>query len=212
MNYYNDYESTLGGIIGGFAIIFVILGLLLIAYAVVAIIASWRLYKKAGKSGWECIVPIYSYWVLCEIAGINWWWFLLAICDSIVSLIGLEDLEAVANLVSIFASFNIYYNIAKKFGKDGGNAVCAGIFSGIFVLIFGFSKNETYNASIPVSKNGIFGTPETNGVNTNNYQNSNVKDNIVNDEVSQEYSFCANCGTKVNKDVRFCPNCGKENI
>lgn len=172
MNYYTYYDSKFANL---FVEIGTILIILLIAFAIVTIIANWKIYKKAGKGGWECIVPIYGYWVLNEIAGLEWWWFLLTMIDDIVSLLGLDDLSAIANLVSLFANFNIYYNIAIKFNKNKSYAICAGIFSGIFTLIFGFSKNEVYNANIPVSKNGIFGTPKNNVNNNNNgYVQSNT--------------------------------------
>ena len=221
MNYaYKNYNYIFEELLGGFAIFFVILGLLVLVWAICTVIALWKVYKKAGKNGWECIIPFYSYWVLTEIAEINWWWFLLAMTDSIISLIGLDNLSTVATLVSIFARFNIYYNIAKKFNKTNGTAVCAGIFSGIFILIFGFSKNEVYDASIPVSKNGIFGNPENEFNSTNNYGHAvtpsttsvdGKNDSSVVDERTVDHSFCGNCGTKLSKDMLFCPNCGKEN-
>lgn len=168
---YDSYDSTLLGIFGGFTFLFVILGIILLAAAIVGIIACWKLYVKAGKKGWESIVPFYSYWVLIEIAGLNWWWFLLIIATNIVSLLGIDGLSSIASLVSTFASFNCYYNIAKKFNKTTGTAVCAGIFSFIFIMIFGFSKNEVYDLNAPVSKNGVFGPAEA-PTNTNNYQNN----------------------------------------
>lgn len=223
MNYgYENYDSTAAGLLGGFTALFIILGLILLAFLIVGTVALWKLYKKAGKKGWESIVPFYGYYVLTEIAGLNWWWFLLVIADSIVSLLNVEDLAPIANLVSLFATFNIYYNIAKKFGKTTGTSVCAGIFSFIFILIFGFSKNEVYNLNIPVSKNGIFGTPEGNYNNnvspvtpvTSNEQNimSNSQENSNTSVNEEKVSFCGNCGTKLNSDARFCPNCGKEKL
>lgn len=160
--------------------------------------------------------------MLTEIAGLNWWWFLLAVSDSLTSLLDLNDLSSVATLVSLFANFNIYYNIAKKFNKGNGTAVCAGIFSGIFIFIFGFSKKELYDINIPVSKNGVFGIPDV-STNTYNNQNNNVYSTMNNSNMNmenmqndintnvQEWCFCGNCGTKLNRNIKFCPNCGKEN-
>ena len=82
-----------------------------------------------------------------------------------------------------------------------------------------------YDTNIPVSSNGVFGTPDDNFNNT--YQNNNatrstgtVDDNADGETRKQDgseddirfydYSFCGNCGIKLNKDVKFCPNCGKE--
>ena len=166
-----DSYEVLAGLAGVGGILLIILALVLIAFAVVYLIACWKLYKKAGKNGWECIVPVYSYLVLADIAGLEWWWGLLAIANVLVSFIGIDALSSVASIVSFLATLNIYYNIALRFNKNKGNAVCAGIFSGIFVLIFGFSKNEVYNANIPVSKYGLFGHPENN--NNNNAYNPN---------------------------------------
>ena len=132
-------------------LILFVLGLLIFL-----IVGNWKMFRKAGKNGWECIIPIYGYYVLTEIADLNWWWFLLVISDSLVDLVGLENLSSLANLVSLFASFNIYYNIAKKFKKKTSAAVLSGIFSFIFIQIFGYSKNEEYDKNIVVSKNGIF--------------------------------------------------------
>ena len=143
--------------------------------------------------------------MLNEIAGLEWWWFLLLIID-VVFKIEIEGLTLAISICSFLASFNCYYNIAKKFGKDKTTSIFAGIFPFIFVLIFGFSKKEVYNASIPVSKNGIFGTPEGN-INTAQSTESVDMNNFNQDSV-----FCRNCGTKLNKDVRFCHHCGKENI
>ena len=207
MDYYYDFYEEFAGIA-----LFIMA--LVIAVFVTSIIANWKMYKKAGKNGWECIIPFYGYWVLTEIAGLEWWWFLLAIVDSIVSFVGSDDLTGIANLVSLFASFNIYYNIARKFNKTKGTAVVAGIFSFVFVYIFGLSKKEIYNANIPVSKNGVFGTPEANM--NNNYHNTqynNVQStgNVDINNNYKNYSFCGNCGVKLENGTKFCPNCGKQN-
>lgn len=229
MSYYNDYDSLVG-LLGGGLIVFAII---ILAILIVGIIANWKLYKKAGKGGWECIIPFYSYWVLIEIAGLNWWWFLLIIATNIISMFDIESLSTIASLVSVFASFNCYYNIAKKFGKSNGTSVCAGIFSFIFILIFGFSKNEVYDSGISVSANGVFGGNTTNNVNNNYNQNvypqnngfgsvhpQNMNNNMnqstgsvdmnTNNINTQNYSFCGNCGTRLDNNVRFCPNCGKD--
>ena len=153
---YSSTENVLSSVISGattlvFGLLFIILILL-----VVVTIAEWKMFKKAGKHGWECLIPIYGSYVLTEIAGVNWWWFLLSISNSIVTLLGVDSLSSISSLVSLFAGFNIFYNVAKKFNKSNSTAVLAGLFSFVYILIFGLSKNEVYNKDIPVSKNGIF--------------------------------------------------------
>lgn len=216
---YRDYDAIFSGLFGGLAVFLMILILLIIALAVVYIVATWKMFKKAGKGGWESIVPFYSSWVLVEIAGLNWWWFLLFILGIILK-VEFDNFYLSFNIFGFLANFICYYNIARKFGKDKTTAVFAGIFSFIFVLIFGLSKNEVYDASIPVSKNGIFGNPETEFNSTNNYDHpvtpsttsvDGKNDSSVVDERTVDHSFCGNCGTKLSKDMLFCPNCGKEN-
>ena len=41
-------------------------------------------------------------------------------------------------------------------------------------------------------------------------QNSNMNSNV--NSTANEFSFCGNCGTKLDKNTKFCPNCGKQNI
>ena len=33
------------------------------------VIIRWKIFKKAGKNGWEALIPIYSSWTLFEISG-----------------------------------------------------------------------------------------------------------------------------------------------
>jgi hypothetical protein len=52
---------------------------------VVIIIASWKLYTKAGKPGWAAIIPVYSTIVWLRIIGKPTWWtvfFMLPIVYS----------------------------------------------------------------------------------------------------------------------------------
>lgn len=200
-----DYnvETILSGIIGIAVIVF----LLFLPLIILEIIALWKLFKKAGKPGWASIVPIYNSWVLIEIAGLNWWWFLLSISTSIVTLLEIDALTSIAAIASIICSFNCYYNISKKFNKDTTFSVFAGIFNFIFVLILGLSKKEAYDNNVIVSLNGIFGQPEAKN-NSNNNNNFDVQNNTQFN--NENVSFCGNCGTKLNENTKFCPNCGTE--
>lgn len=225
-----SYENVFSGLVGGILVIYGIILLIVIVASIVSIIALWKLFNKAGKKGWYSIIPFYSSWVLIEIAGLNWWWFLLIISNSIVSVLDIEGLYTIASLVSLFASFNCYYNISKKFNKETGYSVCAGIFSFIFVLIFGFSKKEVYDINIPVSKNGVFGKSEVASYSNSNNSFSQAAPNNIDNNVSQEMNnsnletldneniineeviFCGNCGTKFAIGDKFCPNCGKQRL
>ncbi len=49
-----------------------------LAVFIVAVVAMWKIFEKAGVEGWKAIIPVYNGWVLAEIAGKPGWWRLLA--------------------------------------------------------------------------------------------------------------------------------------
>jgi len=221
MNNYFDYSNLLNILGGGIIILIVLLIVIIFLWGV----AYWKMFKKAGRKGWESLIPIYSYWVLIEISGLNWWWFLLFAID-VVFKIEIEGLTFAINMCGFLASFNCYYNIARRFGRDKTTSIFAGIFPFIFVLIFAFSKDIVFDTSIPVGVNGIFNTTGDNinnnsNMNTDNEQSNNnvlkqststVDSGNDNNKNLQEYSYCGDCGLKLEKDVNYCPNCGRKKI
>ena len=86
------------------------------------ILGWWKIFQKAGKPGWACIIPFYNYIVACEIVGKPIWWFLLMICPCINFIFGIW----VANLIS------------KSFGKSEGFTVGLVLLNPIFACILGF--------------------------------------------------------------------------
>ena len=150
-------EEALGALLGGSIIVIAFIAIIAIALIAVVIVAEWKLFKKAGKNGWEALIPFYSTWVLIEISGLNWWYFLIAMAGSIISLLGIEGLGTITSLASYAVNFFVYYNIAKKTHQ---NEVLYGVL-GIFVpfvptLMVGFSKNITFDNNVTVSPNGPF--------------------------------------------------------
>ena len=155
----NSYDTEflgefLGAFAGGLIVVGLILALVLIAILVLYIIGLWKLFKKAGKNGWEAIVPFYNTWVLVEIAGLNWWYFLIAISGTILSIVGIDGLSGLTTLASAAVNFFIFYNLAKRMKKsEVAYGVLAIFFAPIMAMILGFSKDK-YDSSIEVSPNG----------------------------------------------------------
>jgi uncharacterized protein DUF5684 len=90
--------------------------LFMLAIAVVAIIAMWRVFEKAGQPGWAAIVPIYNVYILTQIAGRPAWWIVLFFIP-------------VANVI---AGIVISIDVAKAFGQSAAWGV---ILLFIFALI-----------------------------------------------------------------------------
>lgn len=98
-----------------------------LAVAVIQIAANWRIYEKAGKPGWACLIPFYNFYVLLEIVGKpGWWliWIFIPFANIVVSI-------WVTNLLS------------KSFGKNEGFTLGLIFLSFIFYPILGFG-NATY--------------------------------------------------------------------
>ena len=151
--YYGDYDSaSLGGFAalgGGFFLVGTILSILII-------VSMWKIFKKAGKQGWESIVPIYNVIVMLEISGLPMWYVVLYIIP----------------FANIYAMFKTYIELAKKFGKGTGFGVLT-----VFVPIVGFPVLAFSNCSYEGVTNSSNGNVSNNNVN-NNIPNNNVVNNV----------------------------------
>jgi len=128
--------------------------LVVLILVLVYIVSLWKLFKKAGKNGWEAIIPIYNIYVLIQISGLHWWYFILAILPTICIILGWYKLLVLSCLVPMIVNFFIYYNIAKRMKKSPVLFGILGVFfKFIAVLCLGFSK-ETIDNRIKVSANG----------------------------------------------------------
>lgn len=99
----------------------------IIAIVAFYIYAGWRIFEKAGRPGWESLIPIYSAYVLMKIIGKpGWWVFLLLI--------------PIVNFVILIIS---YIELAKVFGKGTGFGIGLIFLSFIFIPILAFG-DATY--------------------------------------------------------------------
>lgn len=111
--------------------------LFIFAIATFFIYCSWKLYQKAGKQGWEAIIPIYNIIVLLDIIKRPRWWIVLYLIP----------------FVSLIVAIINCFDLAKAFGKDTGFGFGLLFLSPIFypILALGNStyaysdKNELYN-------------------------------------------------------------------
>lgn len=180
-------NNILAMILGGSIFIM----LLVIAIYAIYVVGLWKLFKKAGKQGWEAIIPFYNTYVLVEIAGLNWWYFLIAISGTILGALNIDGLDYAANIASLAVRFFIFWNIGKKMKQNHVSiAVLGTLFSPIMTMVLGLSNNYQFDSSISVSPNGPFGEE---------------KEGTTNSE-----KYCLGCGVKLKPDAKFCENCGKK--
>lgn len=145
----------------GLGIFLVFFLIIFAAVAIVFVIGRWKFFKKAGKNGWEAIIPFYSDWVLVEVAGLDWYWFLALIANSILSILSsiiplFGTLSYLGFVAVILARVCVFFNLSKRLHKDTSWIVLGTIFEPIMLTIAGFNNSITYDAEVPVTKNGIF--------------------------------------------------------
>ena len=177
---YNLDSTTSAGIAAGFLVFYIIYMVLVLAVSVVQIIGMWKTFKKAGKQGWEAIVPFYNVWTLFEISGYPgaYMFFIFIPCAGPIIYLVFEIMAAIS--------------LSKKFNKSGGFAALLILVPVVGYCILGFGNDE-YDASLGDHKNQ---KEETTTVDTT--------------AKSTGDKFCGNCGTKVAKNAKHCSNCGKE--
>ena len=122
-SYPTTTAATAGaGIFAGFLGFFFILCIL--AWAVLVIVAEWKIFTKAGKEGWKALIPIYNTYTLLQILNME-------------PMLCLLMLVPFANFM---LSIVMYIKLAKSFGKSTGFGVGLILLTPIFLMILGFGQ------------------------------------------------------------------------
>ncbi len=121
--YSTPYSAAPAANAGSFALFGGMMLFVDLAVAILAIVGLWKIFNKAGYSGWKAIIPFYNLSVLCTIAGRpGWWWILFLI-----------------PFVNIVVSLVVAMDLAKAFGKSQVFGIVAlWLFSVVGYLILGF--------------------------------------------------------------------------
>jgi hypothetical protein len=106
-----------GGFIGG---------LIWLAFTILMIVSMWKIYEKAGKPGWACIIPFYNIIVLLEIIGKPWWWLLLMLIPGV-------------NVILAIWACNL---LSKSFGQGVGFTLGLILLSFIFIPLLGLGDAQ----------------------------------------------------------------------
>lgn len=98
--------------------------------AILSVVATWKIYDKAGYSGWKSIVPVYNTYILSKIAtgSSTLFWVLLCLLIGSAIFIVFDGLLVVSYILSFIANIIqvvILYNLFKSFGLTTFGAVMA---------------------------------------------------------------------------------------
>lgn len=99
---------------------------------IVFIAGAWKMYEKAGQSGWKVLIPIYNVVILCRICGVSAWWTLAFLIPY----------------VNFAATIYLSYRLGKAFGKGGGFVFGLVLLPVVFQPILGFGKS-VYQGNTP---------------------------------------------------------------
>lgn len=113
--------------------------LLSILFFVLSIAGLWRIFEKAGRPGWEAIVPFYNFYIWLKIINKPLWWYIFIIIPYI----------------NVFTLLLMVVETLKCFRKDGLGEQALGVLFPFFYLPWlGFSPNEKYThpEKLPVVK------------------------------------------------------------
>lgn len=149
--------AVLGGMLGTVAVIG-------IAAAIIAIIAMWKIFSKAGEKGWKSLIPIYNAYILMKIIGMKaWFWADIIITIVYGALVGVFSAtgavttDAAGNITAInnpaytivaicYLIFNVVlgilacHNLSKAFKRGIGTTLGLIFFPYIFTLILAFGS------------------------------------------------------------------------
>ncbi len=110
------------------------------------LVCMYKVFKKAGRKGWEALIPIYNFIVIIQITELPMWYVLLYFIP----------------FANIYAMFKTYIEFAHKFGKSTGFGVAMVLFPYVCLPMLAFG-NAQYQGNIPTN----------NTVNQNVVQNNN---------------------------------------
>lgn len=93
---------------------------------ILAIIAEWKIFTKAGVKGWYSLIPILREYELVKIADGN----------------GIKFLLFIIPVVNVIYGIILNFRMAKAYGKGTLFALGLIFFPNIFLLILGFGSAQ----------------------------------------------------------------------
>jgi len=102
--------------------------LISIIATIISLVASWMIFKKMGRQGWEGIIPVYNTYVICQELYGNGWKMLCMLIP----------------FYNIYFCIKLYIDWAHAFHKGTGFAIGMIFLPFIFQLILALDSNAYY--------------------------------------------------------------------
>ncbi|HMJ69070.1 MAG TPA: signal peptidase I [Cyclobacteriaceae bacterium] len=98
-------------------------------YIIPQLIGLWKLFEKAGRKGWEAIIPFYNLVIMLKIVNRPWWWLFYVMIP----------------LIGQFIYIGVYWEFLRAYGKGRILDLVLGfLFAPIYLPYLGFNKDVSY--------------------------------------------------------------------
>ena len=111
--------------------------IVLLAFAVFAIIVMWKIFEKANQPGWAVLIPFYNLYIYTQIIKRPSWWMVLYFLGAVPFLGSIAVL-----VISILDNIRL----SRAFRKSDGFAVGLIFLSIIFLAILAFGDAQYDNS------------------------------------------------------------------
>lgn len=106
-----------------------------LAYAIATIVVVlyatgfWKLFEKAGRPGWQALIPVYGVYIMLKLTGRPAWWLIWIFIP----------------VFNVIAGIGIYTDFIKSYGKFTFREHAAALLLGfIYLPVWGFDKTTQY--------------------------------------------------------------------
>lgn len=145
-NYNYDYDAVTGaGALAAFTgiwlVMIIIVALIGLAVGIVCLISMWKLFTKAGRTGWYAIIPILNIITLLDIIGYKWY-YIFALCLAVIPYIGW--------LASLLFNITLMIKLVRAYGNKEPIPFAIGLIflPYVFLPIMAFSKKIEYTGQV----------------------------------------------------------------
>ncbi len=151
-SYFSNYQSS-----NSLASMGPVGTILSLAILIIGIVATWKIFTKAGYAGWKSLIPFYNFYILCKISersfgkvfGLCIVIILLPIISTFLMMSGNTAVVSILGIVSLVLSIwflvemvLVYNGLSKNFGHGAGFTVGLIFLSIIFLPILGFGSDQ----------------------------------------------------------------------
>lgn len=117
--------------------------------AVCLIIAGWKIFTKAGESGWKIFIPYYNMYLPFKLTWKPGYFFVFLVSYMLHSFLMAQHVYAMTIFAWIFFGIActiyacLYVHVARSFGKSTLYGICTWVICApVFLMIIAFGNTE----------------------------------------------------------------------